>query len=578
MLSTRKKAVRKFQPHKEIDKQVFVCQLLRGKQVTLALPIAKQSGVSSIVIPKRHDLLHAKNQDYVQVRLLRSQKKSRDVYGKVEQILEGASPEGLAIEAMLSHREVRRTFPKAVLKEAGQFSSRVALKEGRKDLRALPFVTIDGCNAKDFDDAVFVEKQESGWQVYVSIADVAHYTKPHCEIDKEAYLRGTSTYLPQFAIPMLPEKLANDLCSLRPHVNRLTLTCQMELDAKGFLKSTQIYESVIYSYGRLTYQQVDQLFQGNPKAVRSEQVADLLHTMNELTDTLIQKRKERGTLQFEFAEYVPFFEEQQFARFQKQPPSRSMKLIENLMLEANEAVAQYCLQHKLPVLYRIHQFPSQAKLGRLHSIQELTQFESSPIESHQQINQLLNHVSRSVYDKQTQLTLLKAMPLASYHPKNQGHFGLSAKFYTHFTSPIRRYPDLIVHRAIKAHLAQTQQTQLPADAGDVLSQRERFAESVERESLAILKLAYFQKYLGQILVGQVCAVENGGILLEFLELELEYFLPLRFLIDDFYLYDESQFLMIGQDLSRKITLGKRLKLLVKSVNLFQQTLQLKWVK
>ena len=568
---------RNFSNHRPIKKFVksqktIICRLLRGKQITLALPINSHAGISSIVIPKRHDLLRAKNQDYVQVRVLA--KKQRDIYGQVEQILD---PEDLAIETMLDKREVRRHFPQAVLKEAEQFSSRVVAKGDRKDLRTLPFVTIDGNDAKDFDDAVFVEKQEQGWQVYVSIADVAHYTKLHSEIDKEAYLRGTSTYLPQFAIPMLPEKLSNDLCSLRPHVNRLALTCQIQLDAEGVPQSVQIYESVIYSYARLTYQQVDDLFQGHQQLVRSQKIIDLLHTMNELTDVLIQKRQERGTLQFEFPEYLPIFEEGQLKRFQKKTPSRSMKLIEHLMLEANEAVAQYCIKHQLPVLYRIHQLPNPAKLNRLDAIQNLTKFGSQDIDSHHQINQLLKHVSTSVYDKQTQFSLLKAMSLASYHPKNKGHFGLAAEFYTHFTSPIRRYPDLIVHRAIKAYLAKSQKIKLPDEAGNILSQCERFAESVERESIAILKLIYLQKYLGQVLVAQVIAIESMGLLLEFIELELEYFLPLRFLNDDFYLYDEHQFLMIGQDFRRKITIGKKLKLLIKSVDVFKQTLKLRWI-
>ena len=552
--------------------QPFLARLVRGKRMTLALPLNSHSGLSPVVILPQDDLAAASSGDWVAGISVSSPVHSKNVYGKILKVLPTQSEDELAFDLILTENQIATEFSKKAQREAEKFSRRVLFHadSGRHDLRALAFVTIDGKDARDFDDAVYVEKKRSGtFRLYVSIADVAHYVRANGPIDRDAYQRGTSVYFPSHAVPMLPEILSNDLCSLRPGVNRLALTCEMDIDGDGQLLDYSIYESVIRSQARLNYDDVSAFMEGRPCGIRSKKIRESLGIMVELSELLACMRYRRGAIDFNLHDYsVEFDRKGEVSNFYKKFQSLSMRLIEQFMLQANETIALHCLRYNLPALYRVHNEPDTSKLKKMRNV--FSHLGLSDKVSSSRNPGKINHFLRKLKDHpqrhQIQLMLLKSMALACYRTRNEGHFGLAVKHYTHFTSPIRRYPDLIVHRVLKSKLEADRQKipcqrkTIPEEVAEHLSQQERKAEKAERQSFELLKAIYMERFLGERFKARVIAVDSSGLTIELPDHHIECFLSLEALHDDYYHFHESGLSLFGQNKNRLVRAGSMLQL------------------
>ena len=552
--------------------QPFLARLVRGKRMTLALPLNSHSGLSPVVILPQDDLAAARSGDWVAGISVSSPVHSKNVYGKILKVLPTQSEDELAFDLILAENQIATEFSRKAQREVEKISRRVLFHadSGRHDLRALAFVTIDGKDARDFDDAVYVEKKSSGtFRLYVSIADVAHYVRANGPIDRDAYQRGTSVYFPSHAVPMLPEILSNDLCSLRPGVNRLALTCEMEIDGGGQLLDYSIYESVIRSQARLNYDDVSAFMEGKPCGIRSKKIRESLGIMVELSELLACMRYRRGAIDFNLHDYsVEFDRKGEVSNFCKEFQSLSMRLIEQFMLQANETIALHCLRYNLPALYRVHNEPDPSKLKKMRNVFSHLGL-SDKVSSYRNPDKI-NHFLRKLKDHpqrhQIQLMFLKSMALACYRTRNEGHFGLAVKHYTHFTSPIRRYPDLIVHRVLKSKLEADRQKipcqrkTIPEEVAEHLSQQERNAEKAERQSFELLKAIYMERFLGERFKARVIAVDSSGLTIELPDHHIECFLSLEALHDDYYHFHESGLSLYGQNNNRLVRAGSMLQL------------------
>ncbi|MBF0277614.1 MAG: ribonuclease R [SAR324 cluster bacterium] len=558
----------------EREPKYFIARLVRGKQLTLAMPISEMSGLKPLIILPENDLEEAKSGTLVSGMVIEPPFKSKELYGELLKVMPVQTVDELAFDLILTENGIAADFSEDALKEAEQFSQQVRFRadSGRTDLRSLDFVTIDGSDARDFDDAVFVQKNESGtYQLFVSIADVAHYVRPENAIDREAYARGTSTYFPTHAIPMLPEVLSNHLCSLRPKVNRLTLTCEMEIDEKGELLNYSIYESMIRSRARLNYDDVADFMEGRMNPIQNKKVLAALETMAQLFPILSKKRYKRGSINFSFAETkADLNENREVIGFHKEYQSVSMQLIEQFMLEANETVARHCHEHKLPSLYRVHEKPDMNKLEKLQNTFWFfgVGVKTSQLRDPRKINSVLDAIKDHPNRDQIQVLFLKSMALACYRTTNQGHFGLAAEHYTHFTSPIRRYPDLIVHRALKSKLEADRigkgfrKVAIEPEVAEHLSRLERRAELAERQSIDLIKVIFMESYLGQNLQAQVISTSPAGVSIELTDLCVECFLPLEVFNNDYYHYDDVRLILTGRHSNHVIQTGTLLKVQV----------------
>ena len=381
--------------------------------------------------------------------------------GVIREILGDRMDPGMEIEIAIRSHEIPHEWPKKVLSAVKNFSPEVAEEDKlhRVDMRKVPFVTIDGEDARDFDDAVFAESKKSGgWRLYVAIADVSHYVRPGAALDEEANNRGTSVYFPGHVVPMLPEVLSNGLCSLNPHVDRLAMVCEMTISATGKLSGYKFYEGVIQSHARLTYTKVGTMLESTDseegQALREQyqQVVSHVDELYKLYKVLRATREQRGAIDFETTETRIVFDQNR--RIENIVPvvrNDAHKLIEECMLCANVATARFLEKHELPALYRVHEGPTDKKLESLHSfLGELgLSLPGRNKPTPKDYQHLLSSIEGRADAHVIQVMLLRSLSQAVYTPENEGHFGLAYSAYAHFTSPIRRYPDLLVHRAIR---------------------------------------------------------------------------------------------------------------------------------
>lgn len=569
----------------ERSQQRFIAHLRRGKSVTLAIPVNENSPLGPVIIKAEDDVSDAASGALIEGTLIPDTSKSKNVFGKILRVLPETSVDELAFELILSENQIQTKFSPDALEQAKNFPTRVtySASSGRRDLRDLGMVTIDGEDARDFDDAVFAEKLSSGnFRLWVSIADVAHYVRPNDAVDQDAYQRGTSTYFPTHAIPMLPEALSNSLCSLRPNVNRLTMTCEMEINPSGEVIRSDVYESVIRSQARLTYTEVTNFLEGETSTIRKPTVQAALTVMQELAVILGKKRHKRGAIEFAFPEFRALLnDKREVLGFEKKYQSISMKLIEQFMLEANETVARFCVEHNLPSLYRVHEKPDVIKLEKLRDTFWYfgVPYKASKLHKAGQINQLLEKLKGHASAAQMQVLLLRCMAQACYRVDNGGHFGLSAEFYTHFTSPIRRYPDLIVHRAIKAKLKgernkPQKEGQMGEEVASHLSQQERRADVAERQSINLVKTILMERYQGQTLPAEVVSITPAGAIVEFSELQVEAFLPVEMLKDDYYQHDPVRLALVGMRNNRLVQAGEQMQVTVLRTDRIERIIEL----
>jgi ribonuclease R len=476
-------------------------------------------------------------------------------------------------------------FPEEVVKEAESFKEPSAKdREGRIDLRDLPLVTIDGEDARDFDDAVYAEKRPGGgYRVVVAIADVSHYVRIGKPLDDEAQERGTSVYFPHFVLPMLPEALSNGLCSLNPNVDRLCMVCDLNLSRAGRVTSYEFYPSVMHSKARLTYTQVAQYFDGDSQAVTEDRnVRKSLNTLFQLYHVLKDLRAQRHAMEFETVEtYMTFDELGGINEILPRTRNDAHKLIEECMLLANVAAAEYALKNEVPMLYRVHEPPEFSRIQKVRDFVKLLglKFPEQPTQADYQA--VIEATKDRIDAPSIHAVLLRSMMQAYYGAKNAGHFGLAYEAYTHFTSPIRRYPDLLLHRAIKASLTSKKYPLSGAsldDAGQHFSATERRADEASRSVTTWLKCHYMQQHLGAEFVGTISAVAEFGLFVTLKDLYVDGMVHVSQLGDDFFVFDQSSQSLVGQNRGQTFSLGDEVRIKVAGVNLEERKIDFELIQ
>ncbi|KGA97586.1 ribonuclease R [Alkalihalobacillus alcalophilus ATCC 27647 = CGMCC 1.3604] len=502
--------------------------------------------------------------------------------GEVVRILGHKNDPGMDILSIIYKHGIPLEFSDDVMEQANNVSEQIDEQdlEGRRDLRDEVIVTIDGADAKDLDDAVHVKKLENGnYLLGVHIADVSHYVTEGSPIDKEAADRATSVYLVDRVIPMIPHRLSNGICSLNPKVDRLTLSCEMEINSAGEVVKHEIFQSVIKTTERMTYSDVNKILVDGDTEVKEkyEQLVPLFQEMEKLAQTLRTKRFDRGAIDFDFKEAKVLVDEEGKAQeVVLRERSVAEKLIEEFMLAANETVAEHFHWLKLPFVYRIHEDPDAEKLNKF--LEFITNFGyvvrgNANTVHPRALQKLLDEVRGEPEETVISTVMLRSMQQAKYDTNSLGHFGLSTDFYTHFTSPIRRYPDLLVHRLIRTYLIRgnvDQETQshwaekLP-ELTRHSSEMERRAVDAERDTDSVKKAQFMEDKIGEVFTGMISGVTNFGLFVE-LENTIEGLVHVSYLTDDYYHYDEKQYAMIGERSGQVFRIGDEIEVRVVNVN------------
>ena len=516
--------------------------------------------------------------DLCVLRVTRWPTPSEPAAGVLTEILGRRNEPAADLKFLLRKYSIAESFPSDVEQEAASFGDDVPASawEGRKTFFDVPVFTIDGADAKDFDDAVSLEERpEGGWRLGVHIADVSHYVKEGTALDLEARRRSTSVYLSGAVVPMLPFPLSDNLCSLRPHVPRLTLTCLMDLNSEGEVVHHDIFESVIRSARRFTYEEVESLLKGETALDVSPPVQNAVSRMGRLARQLRDRRFARGSLDFDFPEpYIVVDDQGWPLDARRRERGESHKLIEEFMLLANETVAQAMAD--VPFLYRIHERPDPAKMQNLEKTLRAVGV-AVPTGLHDGKPAALQKVMAGVKGKPVEpmvhMMILRSLKQAIYSPKNAGHFGLASTAYTHFTSPIRRYPDLIVHRLAKeranARLTPPRQAEwkarLPELTADA-SVRERVAVEAEREFLDLKRAQLMTRRVGESFDAVVTGVTSFGLFVQPTTVFVEGLVPMAELRDDYYQYDELRAQLTGRRTGKTYRFGQRVRVKLAAAN------------
>ena len=530
-----------------------------------------------IFIPKA-EAKSLKNGMKVQVKITRWPEPRRNPEGVIAEVLGYPGDKGLDTLTIIKKYELPEDFPPEVKKEVKAFTREYTEADlaGRLDLRELTMVTIDGADAKDLDDAVSLRRNEQGnWELGVHIADVGYYVKEGSFLDREAFKRGTSVYLVDRVIPMLPPELSNDLCSLNPHVDRLAMSVMMELDEKGNLQSYQFTPSIICTDERMTYDDVRAILEDNDPELckRYEPLVPMLVEMGKLAQILREKRFKRGAIDFALPEVKVLLDDNGKAvDVQKREHSIAEIIIEEFMLLCNETVAEHFSHLEVPFIYRVHEEPDEAKM--LHFRDFVRNFgisiKGNPGKVHSRVLQeILKEVAGKPEERVVNTLLLRAMKQAKYAAERIPHYGLAAPYYTHFTAPIRRYPDLVVHRLMREdlsgipgqkRLARIQKKNLLA--AEQSSVRERIAMEAERESVEIKLIEYMADKVGQEFDAVISGVTSFGLFAE-LDNLVEGLIHVSSMDDDFYHYHEDKMALIGERTGKTYRIGQPVRVILK---------------
>jgi ribonuclease R len=588
-----------------------IVEVLERKTTQLVGRLQVDSGVAYVIPENRritHDVLIADQKtadaqlgDIVTVQITTQPDLRRQPVGNITEVLGRAMAPGMEIDIALRTHGIPWEFSTANLEQLENLPERVSEDEcvGRFDLRQQAFVTIDGADAKDFDDALCVHKRaQGGWKLAVAIADVSHYVQPNTPLDEDAQERATSVYFPERVIPMLPEALSNDLCSLNPAVDRLVMVCEMQIDAQGQIIDYAFFEAVIHSHARLTYDQFWQWMQGEPDAVRDQVVMDerkveqSLTQLHALFKELLKARQARGAMEIETIEpRIVFGPGQKIEQILPYRRNDAHRVIEECMLAANVCAADLLERADIPALYRVHAPPPPEKLETLRQyLAELGLALMGGADPEPQDYQVLMQQVLTRDDRDSiQSMILRSLSQASYRPDNEGHFGLAYEAYTHFTSPIRRYPDLLVHRALRALLRSGRRLQglrrskdlpkadfaraYPYDAariqafGEHCSQCERRADEATRDVVAWLKCEFMQDRIGEVFQGRITAVVGFGLFVQLEECWVEGLIHVTSMPRDYYVFDAAHQRMVGERTRVVHRLGDEVQIRVVRVSL-----------
>ncbi len=531
------------------------------------------------------DNLNAEEDQVVVVRITARPKGNHAARGVVVDILGDYMAPGVEIQTAIHNYQLPFEWPSAVQEAVTRLPVEVTDADigDRKDLRDLPLLTIDGADARDFDDAVFCRpREEGGWTLYVAIADVSHYVRPGSALDEEAINRGNSVYFPNNVIPMLPELLSNGLCSLNPDVDRLCMVCELDLDAQGHMGEYRFYPAVMHSKARMTYSKVWAILDGDEK-LRAEyaEVVPHLEELYRLFKARLAIRRQRGAIEFETTETrIEFNDERKIERIVPVVRNDAHKIIEECMICANVASAQFLLESEVPAIFRIHETPSAAKLEDFRAfLGELGLFlfgGDSPAPA--DYAELLKSIKGRPDEELISTMLLRSMMQAVYSANNKGHFGLAFDAYTHFTSPIRRYPDLLVHRIIKQQLRDVHKsTSVPGgqayekakleQLGEHCSLSERRADKATRDVVDWLKCEYMLTRVGEECWGTVSTVTSFGLFVLLDDLFVEGLVHISSLGEDYFHFDPTKARLVGEHQREIFKIGHRVKVSVARVDL-----------
>ena len=533
--------------------------------------VRPKNSVKDIYIPKKK-IKGAKTGDLVAVKIYFWGDDEKKPEGEVVSILGDPQDTEALISALLINNGIQEKFPNEVIKETDKINDDFSEEiEKRRDLRHLDIITIDGSDAKDLDDAVYVEKTETGYKLFVSIADVSYYVKSESELDREALKRGNSIYLVDRVIPMLPRKLSNNLCSLNPDEDKLTFTVEIEFDSNGKVVKNDFYKSVIKSKYRMTYSGVNKILEGDEKLIKEYSgIYEMLKNMLSLSKSLRHIKKRRGSIDFELPEIKVILDENKLVKdIELRSRGEAERIIEDFMVAANEVVAEKLFWEEIPAIYRVHEDPDKAKIAALNETLVKFGYHLKNLE------EMHPGKFQTIIDRTTGLPegylihklILRAMQRARYANKNLGHFGLASKYYLHFTSPIRRYSDLVVHRMLDKSITkfmkekekQSYSENLDTVAS-IISKTERVADKLEEDSVKIKLIEYMQDKIGNIYIARLSGMNKNKVFME-LENHIEVVYNVLTSRDNF-VYDEENFKITDKKNNISYTMGNTMKVIV----------------
>ena len=532
--------------------------------------VVDDSKIEDIYIPKNLKG-KAKNNDKVVVQIVKYPENNKSAEGKIIEILGKADDTNVDLISVLRMYDLKQTFPKVVQTEVKEIPQVIHGIDGRVDLRDKEIFTIDGADTKDIDDAISLSKNGDNYLLGVHIADVSTYVRENTPLDKEASKRGTSVYLIDTVIPMLPKELSNGICSLNPNVDRYALSIDMEIDKEGNVINKKIYKSVICSKMQMTYDNVYKVVEENEVPVGYEKFKNTLLLMKELALILINKRKSKGAIDFEIPEAKILLDENdKVIEIKPRENTIANRIIEQFMVLANECIAEFFHSKEIPFIYIIHETPDEDKIEKLkiflNNINYIVDFaeEVTP----KDLQRVVEKYKGKEEEKVVSTTILRTMRLAKYSNENIGHFGLALKDYCHFTSPIRRYPDLFIHRVISNYLdkkiddkKKAKFAKLAIKFADMSSDAERKAEEAERELEKIKMCEYMSEHIDEEFDGIISSVTSFGVFVE-LENTIEGLVHVENMKDDYYIFDEKNVTMTGKNSKRVLKIGDKVRIKV----------------
>ena len=564
------------------EKDTVVGTFQKNRNFGFVVPDDKNFGTDIFI--SKSNWGKARNNHKVLVKITKYPEKGRNAEGEIIEVIGGVNEAGVDMLSLIKQYELPYKFPEEVVQEAKAYGNKIKEQdiEGRRDLRRDIIFTIDGADAKDLDDAIHVEKLENGnYKLDVHIADVSHYVREKTELDKEAYLRGTSIYMLGRVIPMLPRELSNGICSLNAGEDRLTLSCSMEITPKAKIVSSDIYKAVINVTERMTYTDVQKILDKSDEEVlkRYEKYIKDFELMAELATILKEKRRENGYLNLDIPESKITLDENGYAiDVQKYETYFSNEIIEQFMLVANEVVAERFYWLQAPFIYRVHEAPGLDKIKELNKV--LYNFgykikvSKEDIVYPNEFAKILEDVKGKDEEKVVSNIILRTLRVAKYDAENKGHFGIASKYYCHFTSPIRRYPDLFIHRIISKYIENNymvndffikKYSKRAEKRAENCSERERTATKVEREAEDIKKAEFMENKIGEEYDGIISSVTNFGIFVE-LDNTVEGLIRYENLGDEYFIYNEEKRQAIGEKTNTIYKIGDKVKIRVVDAN------------
>ena len=551
-------------------------QFIRERGIGIVIP--DNPKVAHRILVAKGEAGSAKHGQIVVAKILDYPTHLEQATGKIVQVIGDPGTKGIATDIAIHAHGIPTDWPQAVRQQARTMGRDVAedAKRNRVDLRDVNLVTIDGADARDFDDAVFCEASGDGYRVLVAIADVAHYVKSSSPLDKQAIRRGTSVYFPDRVIPMLPEVLSNGLCSLKPNLDRLCMVCEMRVNGEGKVSRSKFYEAVMRSSARLTYSQVNDFLTGKSQQQIPGPLHNDIRNLHDAFKLFAKNRRKRGAIELDIPQTrINVDEDGAVTGISAVPRNDAHRLIEECMIAANVQAAKFLRKHRVAGLYRVHAKPDPDRFEELRSYLLDLGFKV-PHPDHvqpRQLNKLMQQVKDRPDSVAISMALLRSMSHAEYTPGNIGHFGLALDAYAHFTSPIRRYPDLLVHRAIRHILHGGKAGNFTYDSGamerlgSLCSERERRAEDATREVEAWLKCQYMADKIGEQYAGIITAVTNFGVFVQIPELQIDGLVHVTNLQNDYYRFDAGSQSLIGDRSGTQYRLGDGLAVVVSRVDL-----------